>query len=94
MELNPPEHITIDPNSYEEWTKTIPLHLYDSYIRWSENIRAYVQYFEKHIYSHHAKSERSQEPLLNLNKTECLPQEEPIPNALREHSDLDILFKR
>lgn len=50
LEQNPPQHITINPNSHDEWLNNMPAHFKASFEKWSEDIRSYVQYMEKHIY--------------------------------------------
>ena len=66
MEQKPPVHISINSNSYDDWVKTIPSHLNDSFIKWSENIRECVQYLAEHIHSHRY----SQKPQTNLPRSD------------------------
>ncbi len=54
----PPEHISVNPNSYNDWLNTAPTHFKQNFEKWSANVRSYIQYIEKNIYcrsTHYSK---------------------------------------
>ncbi len=90
LEMNPPEHISINPNSYNKWIETIPPQLYSSFMKWTENIREYIQYLGEHIHCDRYLQKQAPEHHKSLPQTKSSKTPETISISQLEHLDCNL----